>query len=192
MINKKHLSTILVAILVLGAILYVGPVTMAWGNKDDSDEDFEWVTANRIGNPDAEIVLTANIQRFDTLKTPFDTKKEYIKKAATAWAKEHPNVRIDIEVAPAGQTSMTMSKIMTQAISGNAPDFAHIDSFWIGRFIDRGILQPLNDYLSQETIDDFYGFTKKVTMRDGKMYAIWAQTDARFLYYRKDWIKKSS
>ncbi len=149
----------------------------------------DWVTANRIGNPDAEIVLTANIQRSDTLKSPYNIRKDYIRKAAAAWAKENPNAQIQIQVAPAGQISMTMAKIMTQAEVGNAPDFAHIDSFWVGRFIDRGILKPLNGYLTDSDIEDFFGFTKDVTMKDGKMYAIWGETDARYMYYRKDWIE---
>jgi multiple sugar transport system substrate-binding protein len=153
-------------------------------------QNYELVTPERIGNPDAEIVLTANIQRSDTLFAATESRKEYIRKAAGEWAKAHPNARIDVQVAPTGQISMTMATLMTQAESGNAPDFAHIDSFWVGRFIDSGYTRSLNDYISQDTIDDFYGFIKEVVMKDGEMHAIWGETDARFLYYRKDWIEE--
>lgn len=152
------------------------------------EEDFEWVTATRIGNPNAEIVLTANVQRESSPMSPYAVRSEYVIKKATEWAKAHPNVRIELQVPPAGQISENMAKMLTQAEAGNAPDFAHIDSFWVGTFIDAGYLQPLNPYLTQQDIDAFLDFTKEVTVRDGKMYAIWGETDVRFLYYRKDWI----
>jgi len=151
-------------------------------------EDFEWVTATRIGNPNAEIVLTAVVQRESSPLSPYVERREYVIKKATEWAKAHPNVRIELQVPPAGQISANMAKLLTQAEAGNAPDFAHIDSFWIGTFVDAGYLQPLNPYLTPQDIDAFLDFTKEVTVRDGKMYAIWGETDVRFLYYRKDWI----
>lgn len=151
-------------------------------------EDFEWVTATRIGNPNAEIVLTANVQRESSPLTPYPTRREYMIRKATEWAKAHPNVRIDLQVLPAGQIAENMAKLLTQAEAGNAPDFAHIDSFWVGHFINAGYLQPLNQYLTQQDIDAFFDFTKEVTMVENKMYAIWGETDVRFLYYRKDWM----
>jgi len=151
-------------------------------------EDFEWVTPNRIGNPDAEIVITAALRRGETVATPYDTSREFIRRKATEWAKAHPNVRIDIQQIPVGGISMMMAKIMTQAANGNAPDFAYIDSFWIGKYLENGYLQPLNEYITQEDIDAFFPFIRNVVEKDGKLYAIWTSTDARFLYYRKDWI----
>jgi len=154
-----------------------------------AEENFEWVTPNRIGNPDAEIVLTAALRRGETVATPYDTSREFIRKVATKWAKAHPNVRIDIQQIPVGGISMMMAKILTQAANGNAPDFAYIDSFWIGKYIENDYLYPFNDYIAQDDIDAYFPFIKEVVMKDGNMYAIWCGTDARFLYYRKDWIE---
>ncbi|RCW52192.1 extracellular solute-binding protein [Halanaerobium sp. ST460_2HS_T2] len=172
-------KTLLIALLVLFAMTSVSFA-----------QDYELVTPERIGNPDAEIVLTANIQRSDTLFAATDNRKDYIRKAAAEWAKAHPNARIDVQVAPTGQISMTMATLLTQAESGNAPDFAHIDSFWIGRFIENGYTKSLNKYMGEDAVNDFFGFTKDVVMKDGEMHAIWGETDARFLYYRKDWIEE--
>lgn len=151
-------------------------------------EEFEWVTATRIGNPKAEIVLTALVQRESSPLTPYPSTKEYVIRKATEWAKAHPNVKIELEVLPAGQISANMAKLLTQAEVGNTPDFAQIDSFWVGHFINADFLQPLNAYLTQQDIDTFFDFTKEITMKEEKLYAIWGETDVRFLFYRKDWI----
>ncbi|MEA1883656.1 MAG: extracellular solute-binding protein [Thermotogota bacterium] len=175
MFSKKCLVSVFIVVL----MCFVGSVFA---------EDFEWVTPNRIGHPDAEIVLTAALRRGETVANPYDSSREYVKKAATEWAKAHPNVRIDIQQIPVGAISMMMAKIMTQAANGNAPDFAYIDSFWIGKYLANGYLQPLNDYMSEADINAFFPFIRDVVSKEGQMYAIWCETDARYLYYRKDWI----
>ncbi len=152
-------------------------------------EDFEWVTADRVGNPNAEIVLEAFLNRENTLQTPYESRKNYFSKAAEAWARKHPNVRININAAIPGQISQNMSKLITEAEVGAAPDILNLDSFWVGNFVSAGALQTIDQFMTQEEIDSFYDFTKDVTMANGKQYAIWTETDARFLYYNTEMIK---
>jgi len=153
-------------------------------------KDSEWITTTRIGNPKAKIELEAWVGRDESLQSPYSSIRGYVTESRTAWAKRHPNVKIKLHTNPAGEISVTAAKLMAVAAAGNAPDFAHIDSFWIGSFIKRGLVQPIDIYMTQKEIDSFYDFTKKATMSEGRQYAIWGETDARFLYYRKDWIQE--
>lgn len=171
----------LVFSLSLMLVLLVGTTVLA-------AEDFEWVTEDRVGNPDAEVVLEAYLNRENTLQTPYESRRNYFKEAAEAWARKHPNVRIDIQAAVPGQISQNMSKLMTEAEVGAAPDILNLDSFWVGNFVTAGSLQPIDQFMTQKEIDAFYDFTKDVTMSEGNQYAIWTETDARFVYYNTEMI----
>ena len=148
-----------------------------------------WITPERIGNPNAKIVLHALLGREDTLYTPYASRKAYVEKAYERWARRNPDVQIIITPEIPGQISSNMAKLLTQIEAGQGPDLASVDSFWIGTFIAKGAVQPLDQFMTKEERDTFFNFTKDVTVANGHQYAIWAETDARYLFYRKDWIK---
>lgn len=146
------------------------------------------VTEDYVGNVNAEKVLTVAINRDDTIRSPYESRVAYIEEAAMKWAEAHPEWGIELKVLTPGQISQDMARLLTEAEQGVAPDFIHLDSFWVGNFLDAGLLQPIDPYITQADKDAFFDWTKGVTMRDGKQYAIWGETDARLLYYRKDLI----
>lgn len=171
---------------VVGLLLLVFSIGAVSAERDFSN----WVTATRIGNPDAEITLTAWLQRSQTLRCPHESWKEYYEEAYLGWAKRHPNVKVRVHVTAAGEISANSAKLLQAAQAGNAPDFASIDSFWVGRFIKRGYLQPVDKFMTVKEQNDFFDFTKKITVSNGRQYALWSETDQRMLYYRKDWIEE--
>jgi len=178
----KKLSLVLVLVLVLVFALVLTSV---------AEEDYSnWVTETRIGNPNAEITLNAWLQRDQTLRSPHESWVEYYKEAYLGWAKRHPNAKVMVHVSPAGEISAESAKLLLATEQGNGPDFAAIDSFWAGTFIKRGYLQPLDQFMTEQEQNDFFDFTKKITVSNGHQYALWSETDQRMLYYRKDWIKE--
>ena len=151
-------------------------------------EDAFVVTEDYVGNVNAEKVLTVAINRDDTIRSPYESRRAYIEKAAMEWAEAHPEWGIELKVLTPGQISQDMARMLTEAEQGVAPDFIHLDSFWVGNFLDAGLLQPIDSYMTQADQDAFFDWTKGVTVRDGHQYAVWGETDARLLHYRKDLI----
>jgi len=150
-------------------------------------DDFEWVTSDRIGNPDAPIVITWRAQGGYSLQSTSEARVNYLKKVCEEWARRHPNVRIDLQVF-GGSTDVAMTKLLLEAKEGRAPDVSQIDSFYVPRFYDY--LQPLDEYFTKEEINDWFGYCREEAMigPEGHLRSLWFTTDVRVLWYRKDLV----
>ncbi|MDC7234138.1 MAG: extracellular solute-binding protein [Spirochaetales bacterium] len=179
---KKFMS--LISMLLLGGVLFGA------GQQDAVPVDVDPVaSATEAGTPGAPVQLRALIGSWNTMASSVESRKEYYEQAILAWAEEHPDVYVEIEGIPGGQTAQAMTKLITAAIAGNPHDFANIDSQWVGNFHEAGVLSPIDDYLTQEDKDQFFDFTKIVTVRDGKQYNLWAETGLLLYYYNTDYVK---
>lgn len=153
--------------------------------------DESWVTANSIGNPDAEIVLSMSIGVDYTVASSYEARRAWAYEIYTNWARKHPNVRIEVELRPSGDISVYMAKLLNQAAVGRAPDICNIDSFWLSNFTKRGYVASIDEFMSDEEKNQWFDFTKAVCQIDGEQFALWGETDARYLYYRKDMFPKA-
>jgi multiple sugar transport system substrate-binding protein len=124
-----------------------------------------------------------------TRQSPVSTTPEakaWYQSRLDAWLKAHPGVQIDITTQGV-DINAAMTRLQEQVGAGRAPDFASLDSFFLSRFYDK--LQPLDAYYPAADVDDFVGFAK-AGMRgpDGKLKAVWLNTDVRALFYRTDLV----
>jgi len=151
------------------------------------DDEFEWVTKDRIGNPDADIVITWRAQGGYSLQSNSPSRVAYLFQTAEEWARRHPNVRVDLQVF-SGSTDVAMTQLLLEASEGRAPDVSQIDSFYVPRFYDY--LQPLDEYFTQAEISDWFDYTLEQAMiaPDGTLRSLWFTTDVRVLYYREDLV----
>lgn len=103
------------------------------------------------------------------------------------WARERPDVRIDVSVMPA--LEMHKAKLLLAAAAGRLPDVASIDSYWMPLFLAGGHVQPLDAHWPAADRADFIPFTIE-TLSDarGRVYGMWHGTDLRVLYYRRDLV----
>ncbi|QEN06730.1 extracellular solute-binding protein [Oceanispirochaeta crateris] len=164
---------------------------MANGTSEVSTEP--QATAQFVGNAAADEAKTVNgtIGFWSSMAATSDAERALVEELSLEWANKHPDQKVEIQVIPGDAINQTMSKLLTAAAAGNAPDFAQVDSFWIGNFMDAGAIKPIDQFIPEGESDQFFDFTKKVTQRNGKQYALWAETDARLLYYRKDLISEA-
>jgi len=144
------------------------------------------VTSEQIGDSEAKIELSWAALPYYSLSNPYEDRENVLKDSALRFAKRNPNVRINPQVLT-GDISGQMLKLLQQESAGNIPDVAQIDSFYLPIFKDK--LEPLNEFLTEEEIDDLVPFAKEGMLdKDGNVKALWFTTDARMLYYRKDLI----
>tara|TARA_R110002096_G_scaffold43364_14_gene116814 strand:- start:1221 stop:2489 length:1269 start_codon:yes stop_codon:yes gene_type:complete len=70
------------------------------------------------------------------------------------------------------------------------PDVFAIDVIWAGEFAQRGWLEPLNDYLSADTIAAYNPSFLSAATVDGKVFAAPLYVDGTHLFYRSDLLEK--
>ncbi|MDC7230675.1 MAG: extracellular solute-binding protein [Sphaerochaetaceae bacterium] len=174
--------------LVLALVLMcVGFLVFASGSSEAKKPEIV-VNEDYIGNLNAETVITVAMYKDNSVASTYPERREWALKTQTAWANANPQYGVEILYVDASQIAVEMSKFLTEAELGVAPDVIHLDSFFVGTFLDAGVLQPLNEFIPQDDLDPFFDWTKEITVRDGKQYALWGETDARLLFYRKDLI----
>ena len=110
--------------------------------------------------------------------------RDWFQGRVDAWQKAHPEVKLDIQYL-ATDINAAMTRLQEQVNAGRAPDVASLDSFFLQRFFDK--LQPLDGLVQDQA--DFVGFVRQgMHGPDGKLKAIWVNTDVRALFYRRDLV----
>lgn len=144
------------------------------------------VTTDRVGNPDAPNVLTMRANPNQSPNNPSAEQKDAFEKVWQKFAEDHPDWQIQFEFF--GQDiGGEHARLLEQARAGRAPDCVTVDSFQLALFVKNGVLKPLNDFFSQEEIDDLFPFIRDgITGPDGQIYAWWWGTDLRVLYRNKE------
>ncbi|WP_163266282.1 extracellular solute-binding protein [Chelativorans alearense] len=140
------------------------------------------VTTDRVGSPDAPNVLTMRANPTQSPNSPSAEQKATFEKVWQSFAEAHPDWQVQFEFF--GQDiGSEHARLLEQARAGRAPDCVTVDSFQLALFIKNGVLQPLDDFFSQEEIDDLFPFIRDgITGSDGHIYAWWWGTDLRVLY----------
>ncbi len=190
----KKISTILL-ITIIGlstSLLFAGgekeekgSFTMEDVSKQPSGELI--VTPQLIGYEDAQIELTWQPCPPHSMLSTQQARVDDIYSKATAWVKNHPNVKI-VPVGTTSNVSDNMTKLRVTVTEGGAPDLCAVDSFMMPLF--KQYAQPLNEYIEDANInsDDFFPYIQNTVMDGDDLLALWYTTDVRGLYYRKDLI----
>ncbi len=112
--------------------------------------------------------------------------KEFWAAALEPWAEEH-NVDLTIEIIPWGNYE---EKHLTGYSSGEGPDITYMYSEMIGSFIDMGIIEALDEYLTDED-REHYVYIDKGMIR-GKQYMLPIVVgNARILVVNKDIMEQA-
>lgn len=72
-------------------------------------------------------------------------------------------------------------------------DIVAIDLPWLGEFVEKGILLPIEEVLDQERLDtaDFHTAGWRAAHWGGRAYGVPAQTTPELLFYRRDLLAKA-
>lgn len=112
--------------------------------------------------------------------------KEFWTAALGPWAEEH-HVDLTVEIIPWGNYE---EKHLTGYSSGEGPDITYMYSEMIGSFIDMGVTEPLDEYLTEED-QEHYVYLDKGMIR-GKQYMLPVIVgNARILVVNKDIMEQA-
>lgn len=139
------------------------------------------VTRDRVGPADAENSLTFRLTAYDLYSADPATAQGF-EDLFSDFIEQHPGWRIDTQLQT-GNLNEEQARILEQTQAGRGPDCAMIDSAQLATFKQAGVLSPMNDYFTQDEIDDFFPYVREaVTDADGNIVALWWFTDLRVLY----------
>lgn len=103
---------------------------------------------------------------------------------------KNPDYKVEADYVPTSSGSQENEKLITAIAGGKPPDVAEFDRFIVGSFAFRGALNDLTDMAKSAGIsaDQYLAFAWQEASLRGKLYALPIDTDARALYYRKDFL----
>ncbi|MFD1828415.1 MULTISPECIES: extracellular solute-binding protein [Streptomyces] len=138
------------------------------------------------GGKGADGELSGTVEFWDTSG---DAEKDFFKKVAEEFEKEHPKVDVKYVNVPFGEAS---NKFKNAAGGGaGAPDVMRTEVAWVADFASLGYLAPLDGTPAAEGKDDFLPQAWGSTQYDGKTYAVPQVIDTLALFYNKELLEKA-
>lgn len=96
---------------------------------------------------------------------------------------EHPNIEVKLEQKADLETALKA------AIPANqGPDLFIWAHDWLGKFADGGLLEPIDEFITQDFLEKFSGMGKKAIEYDGHYYGVPFAAETVALIYNKDMI----
>jgi multiple sugar transport system substrate-binding protein len=115
---------------------------------------------------------------------------KYLASIAKRYTEEvDKNVKIEIESVP--WDDYIGSKLTTAFATGEGPDIFLVAPPTMLKYVDTGVLQPLNKYLTREMQADFLPNALEGVTIDGNIYAVPFETDLLGLFYDIDAFKEA-
>ena len=146
------------------------------------------VSADHVGDPDAPNTLTMRLNPDQSPNAPVKEIGALYAAAWEKWAQAHPEWQVQFEFF-SQDIGAEHARLLEQARAGRSPDCVTVDSFQLALFVQNDVLQPLDEFFSQEEIDDLFPFIREgITGADGHIYAWWWGTDLRVLWYNADLV----
>ncbi len=180
------------------AIVLIAAVAMSVWAADPSavwsiKEGTNLVKPEVYGNPNAKNTITFWVYRTLGPSSNYPRTAELLTERIESWAKKNPDTKVEVQIEiPQEKTNEYMVKLYEAAKAGRAPSLAHVDSFFLPKFLEKDagfkqVPQPLDPYLTKAELDNYFdAYRQFATDENGKMIAHFGYTDVRVLWYRKD------
>lgn len=145
------------------------------------------------GNPAATNEITFWVYRTLGPSSNYPRTAEMMSERIESWARKNPDTKVIVQnEIPQEKTNEYMVKLYEAAKAGKAPSIAHVDSFFLPKFLEKDaglkqVPQPMNPYLTQQELNNYYDSLREFSTDDnGNMIGHFGYTDVRVLWYRKD------
>src|SRR5690554_3440622 len=115
--------------------------------------------------------------------TPGNEHLEALEDLIADFEATHEGITIDYTFVPYGDYFV---RLQTDFAAGNPPDVFELNFENFATFASRGTLLPLDDYLTEDKRDFFYGAALDAFASGGTQYALPISFSTVVMYYNKD------
>jgi multiple sugar transport system substrate-binding protein len=153
---------------------------------DDAKKLFEslkWPSTN-VPEPKSKVTVTMAI----TADANAEIRHQQF---ALFFKKLHPNIEIKREVTPFADY---LTKYVTSAAGGSLPDTMYSHYSWAQNFIKKGILAPVDNFVSatpEFDKNDFSASARTYFESNGKLHGVPTDSAPKMLYYNKEIFSKA-
>lgn len=116
------------------------------------------------------------------------TWKEYNRKLADQFNREHHTVQVQVEFIPWEQGH---DKLITAAVADAGPDVTTVGGRWTVELAAMNALEPLDAYIDDTYKQDFVDTAWQTTQWKGKTWGIPQGFTTVGLFYRTDWLREA-
>ncbi len=123
------------------------------------------------------------------LAMEYDTNtRPFMQKVEQQFEQANPDVDVNIEVI---DWNAGFQKLSTLIAADNAPDLANIATIWLPELADLDVVQPLDDFVSEEMRERFIPMTLEGAQYQGHLYGLPIAVSARALYCNADLLAQA-
>ena len=115
------------------------------------------------------------------------------KQIAAEFAKKHPEIKVTFRAAYDSYEEGTQ-KVLREAITKQMPDISFQGLNRIRIFVDRGIAQPLDEFIKADNeleAEGFHAAMYDIGTQNGKVYALPFAISLPIMYVNLDLVKKA-
>ncbi|MCE7792036.1 ABC transporter substrate-binding protein [Salipaludibacillus sp. CUR1] len=164
---------------VLTSVFLTGAVLTACGDDGNNAVDGG---ANGEGNGEEEVTVRL------TGWQSSPTEQRYLEETIEAFEEEYPHINVEMDTI----ADQYMDVLQTRLIGGEAADVFFLDAFEAPRLIEAGVLEPLDDYITEEfDVDDFEEPLIEAFRRDDQLWGLPKDTSTLALFYNKDHFEEA-
>ncbi|WP_018922826.1 ABC transporter substrate-binding protein [Salsuginibacillus kocurii] len=107
-----------------------------------------------------------------------------------AFNEEHDDIYVDAEVIIDDGASAYSDSINAALVAGNLPDIMAVDGPYVAAFAESDVLQPIDDYIDDETIDGYVDSIIQQGTYQDELYSLGSMEASVLLYYNKDLLEE--
>ena len=110
--------------------------------------------------------------------------------AIAAFEKVNPDIKVQLESVPTDYGT----KLLAQMAAGNAPDVFQVGDGDVAKYVSKGVVEPLDDYIAKDKFDTsvFYEGIYKIGQVNGKTYMLTKDYSPLVLYYNQTLFDKAN
>ncbi|MBN9072239.1 MAG: sugar ABC transporter substrate-binding protein [Rhizobiales bacterium] len=112
----------------------------------------------------------------------------YFEEAKKEFEAKNPGIEIQFEIVP---WDVLLQKLTTDIAAGTNADLSIIGTRWLIDFVQQGVAEPLDQYITPEFKDRFIETFLSPSIMEGKTYGLPIAASARAMYYNKDILSKA-
>lgn len=164
---KKNRIIALLCTVALTATLFAG-----CGNKASNDKVEDKPKVEASAEP---VTLTVQVWGSSPAETAL------VDDQIAAFNSAHENITLKKEVATGDYNQVMQTKIASKTEA----DLFYLDVSQAANYIDKGVVAPIDEYLDQEDLKDFYPNLLEGFQKDGKTYGLPKDYNSLAIFYNK-------